>query len=113
MAKFNSGRPYHGSRAVERGKLRGATAETDYFYFFCPKCPGDEAMRILDYDVHAEQPENPYNEHCHSKAKHGFVLVFKLHCEQCRHTDFVKISNMAWQGGQHQQMLGRIGLTAS
>lgn len=113
MQKFHGGQPYHGSRAVEQGKLRGATGETDYFYFFCPQCPGDEIMRILEYDVHAEQPDNPYNDHCRSKAKYGFILAFKLHCEKCRHTDFVKVSNTGWQGGQQEQILARFGRRAS
>lgn len=105
MRKFNSGRAYHGSSAIDHGKLRGATDKTDYFYFFCPKCPDDEIMRILEYGVHAEEAENPYNDQCRSKAKYGFVLVFKVHCDECGHTDFVKIGNLGWQGGQHQKIL--------
>ncbi len=38
MTKFNNGKPYHGSNAVEGGKLKGAT-DTDYFYFFLSKMP--------------------------------------------------------------------------
>ena len=113
MRKFNDGKPYHGSSTVEAGRLRGATGETDYFYFFCPKCPGDEIMRILEYGIHAEEPENPYNEKCRSKAKYGFTLAFKLHCEKCRHTDYAKLSNTGWQGGQHQQILARFSSHAS
>ncbi len=113
MQKFNSGRPYHGSSVVERGGLRGATGATDYLYLFCPECPGQEIMRILEYGVHAEQAENPYNGRCRSKAKYGFTLAFKLHCEKCHHTDFVKLSNTGWQGGQHRQILDRFGGQAS
>ncbi len=47
MSKFNNGKPYHGSNAVSHGKLRGAT-DTDYFYFFCPKCAHRQIMRILE-----------------------------------------------------------------
>lgn len=107
MRKFSGGRPYHGSSAVSAGGLRGATGETDYFYFFCPKCPDDEIVRILEYGVHAEEAENPYNEHCRSKAKYGFTLAFKVHCEKCGHTVFVKLGNTGWQGGQHQDVLHR------
>ena len=107
MAGFNDGKPYHGSDAVVEGLLRGATGETDYFYFFCPKCPDDEIMRILEYGIHAEQPNNQYNADCHSKAKYGFTLAFKLHCEKCGHEDFVKISNMGWQGGKHSDVVRR------
>ena len=107
MRKFNGGKAYHGSSDVKDGNLHGATGESDYFYFFCPKCPGDEVMRILEYGPHAEETENPYNDKCKSKAKYGFTLAFKLHCEKCSHTDFVKVSNTGWQGGQHQQILSR------
>ncbi len=48
MRKFNHGRPYHGSKSVEHGKLRGAT-DTDYFYFFCPQCPGEQILRVLEW----------------------------------------------------------------
>ncbi len=41
--------PPHGTEAVQSGRLRGATDATDYFYFFCPTCPGDHLLRILDY----------------------------------------------------------------
>ena len=113
MGKFNGGQPYHGSNNVEQGRLRGATGETDYFYFFCPKCPGDEVVRILEYGLHSEEPENPYNQYCRSKAKYGFALAFKLHCEKCGYTDFVKLANTGWQGGQHQEILNRFGRRAS
>jgi hypothetical protein len=99
MSKFNSGKPYHGSEAVTSGKLQGSTAETDYFYFFCPKCPDNRILRILDYDQHGEESENPYNEQFKKKAKRGFALVFHIYCENCKHEDFVKISNTGWQGG--------------
>jgi predicted nucleic-acid-binding Zn-ribbon protein len=106
MPNFNNGKPYHGSDAIAMGKLKGATGETDYFYFFCPKCKNNEIVRILEYRVHSEEPENPYNELCKSKAKDGFTLVFKIHCDKCGHTDFVKISNTGWQGGEHAHILG-------
>ena len=107
MLKFNGGNPYHGSGAVKKGQLKGATGETDYFYFFCPKCPDKQIVRILEYGVHAEEAENPYNKDCKSKAKYGFTLAFKLHCEKCGHTDFVKLSNTGWQGGTLSEFLAR------
>jgi predicted RNA-binding Zn-ribbon protein involved in translation (DUF1610 family) len=97
--KFNSGKAYHGSSAVSDGKLKGAT-DTDYFYFLCPTCTGSEVMRVLDYEVRHEQPENPYNDQSPSKAQKGFTLAFKLHCDKCGLSDFVKVSNLGWQGGQ-------------
>lgn len=105
MVKFNSGKPYHGSDEISGGRLAGATGETDYFYFFCPKCPDQEIMRILEYDEHDKSDVNKYDVHCKSKAKYGFTLVFKLHCDKCGHSDFVKVSNMGWQGGRHSEIL--------
>ncbi len=99
MKKFNQGRAYHGSEAVSGGQLRGATAGTDYFYFLCPKCPGEEILRVLDYEVRDEQPANPYNTELSPKAAQSFVLAFKVHCQKCGLTDFVKVSNIGWQGG--------------
>ena len=95
---FNRGRPYPGSELVAHGGLRGA-ADTDYFYFFCPSCSGEQIMRVLEYGVRHEEPANRYDEDLKSTSSHGFVLAFKLHCEECTHTDFVKISNLGWQGG--------------
>lgn len=108
MIKFNNGKPYHGSEEISKGKLEGATDKTDYFYFFCPKCPNKEVVRILEYTEHARENVNPYNDDCKSKAKYGFTLVFKLYCEKCGHSDFVKISNTGWQGGKHSIILEKI-----
>ena len=102
MKRFNNGRPYGGSAMAQGGGLTGAT-DTDYFYFFCPKCSGKYIMRILEYGVREEIPENPYNSEFKRKAKNGFILAFRLYCENCKHTDFVKISNMGLQGGTHDE----------
>lgn len=99
MTKFNNGKPYHGSSAVTDEKLQGSTAETDYFYFYCPKCPDKHVLRILDYGIHAEDDEHHYNNRLKMKAKRAFTLVFHLYCEHCNFTDFAKISNTGWQGG--------------
>lgn len=112
MTNFNDGKPYHGSADVEEGKLEGSTAETDYFYFFCPKCPERHILRILDYCVHAESPDHPYEDKVTKKAKLGFTLAFQLYCERCKFTDFVKISNTGWQGGTIAEIMGRIASIA-
>lgn len=91
----------HGSHAIQDGKLRGATDRTDNFYFFCPKCEGNQIMRLLDYRPYEKQLKNPYDEQLKSKAAKGFTLQFQLYCEKCKHTDTVKISNLGYQGGDH------------
>ncbi|MCK9621652.1 MAG: hypothetical protein M0R47_14085 [Methylobacter sp.] len=93
----------HGSEAVQNGKLHGATALTDYFYFFCPKCEGDKILRLLDYRIYEEKEINPYDEeeNIKSKSAKGFTLQFQIYCENCNHSDTVKISNLGYQGGDH------------
>jgi predicted RNA-binding Zn-ribbon protein involved in translation (DUF1610 family) len=106
-AKFNSGKPYHGSSLVSGGRLTGATS-TDYFYFFCPKCGERTILRILEYCEHGPESKanfdimaTEYNSQTKGKKlKYGFALAFKLYCESCGLTDFVKISNVGFQGGQ-------------
>src|SRR4030043_670811 len=93
--------PFEGPAIV----IPPALPEDTYFYFFCPKCPDREIMRILEYGEHAKEAVNEYNAHCKSKAKYGFTLVFKLYCEKCGHSDFVKLSNTGWQGGRHSEIL--------
>ena len=99
--RFNNGKPYHGEK-VMNGRLRGST-NTDYFYFYCPDCEGEQIMRILDFGEHRPtSPDNKYNDCFEQKAEIGFTLVFKLYCEQCNLTDFVKISNEGLQAGELQ-----------
>ena len=105
MKEFNNGKPYGGTSAAQRGGLTGAT-DTDYFYFFCPICTDKHIMRVLEYGVREETTENPYNSKFKKNAKNGFTLVFKVYCENCKHSDFVKISNTGLQGGTHEQALG-------
>lgn len=94
-----------GSGAVKKGRLKGATDYSDHFYFFCPKCPDENIVRILDYEVERNETNNEYNDQCKSQAKRSFTLSFKLHCENCGHEDFVRLSNTGWQGGTHLQSL--------
>lgn len=89
----------HGSEAIKEGKLRGST-DTDYFYFFCPKCKGSQVLRLLNYRIIQEQPRNEYDEGLRSKSAKGFTLQFKLYCESCGLTDFVKLSNFGRQSGE-------------
>jgi len=96
---FNKGKGYHGSSDMMNGNLKGAS-DTDYFYFFCPECPDSEIMRILEYGEHQKPEPAIFNEHCKSIALYSFVLVFKIHCEKCGLTDFVKIGNRGFQFGK-------------
>jgi hypothetical protein len=104
MNAFNPTKSYHGSETVKHGRLRGAT-DTDYFYFFCPKCPDNQMLRILDYNVLKEKAHNEYNDLMTPRAAQSFIIAFKLNCQQCGMTDFVKISNIGWQGGVHSEAL--------
>lgn len=99
MAKFNKGKPYHGSGVITGGKLKGETCGTDYFYFLCPKCDDKQIMRILEYEIRAHEKENEYNEYYKKNATDGFTLAFHVHCEKCGLNDFTKISNIGWQEG--------------
>ena len=106
MPGFNGGKPYHGSKEVSNGRLTGRTDDTDYFYFRCPNCSESNILRLLDYGIHAQSAENPYNDQVKGpKAVGGFTLVFKLYCEQCGFTDFTKLSNTGWQGGSGRTRL--------
>jgi len=96
----------HGSEAVEAGRLRGATDRTDYFYFFCPECPGDRLLRILDYQVTRDDKENEYNASSKHKAARSFITAFEIACEECGFRDCVKISSVGRQGGTHAEALG-------
>lgn len=100
MSRFNDGKPYHGSEAVMSGKLKGET-DTDYFYFFCPKCPDRYVLRILDYTVHVSTETNEYDDDpkIKSRSAKGFTLAFQLYCEGCGLEDFVKIGNSGTQYG--------------
>ena len=82
MRKFNDGNPYHGSPEVMEGRLRGATVDTDYFYFFCPRCPDNQKLDVVEYTVRRDDD-------------HGFAVAFKLYCYKCDSVDFVKIGR-AW-----------------
>ena len=97
---FNGGKSYHGSSAVEGGRLTGTT-DSDYFYFFCPNCQDHHAMRILDYGNHVKDELGGTNyPDERPRQERDFTLVFKLYCPNCKLTDFVKIGNTGWQGGQ-------------
>jgi hypothetical protein len=99
MKTFNRGKPFHGSDAIQGGKLRGQTGDTDYFSFLCPRCKKPAVLRILDYGVIKETDDNRYNELLSPKATSGFILAFKLYCQECGFKDFVKLSNEGLQGG--------------
>jgi hypothetical protein len=96
MSRFNNGQPYHGE-ATRGGKLKGST-DTDYFYFFCPDCGEDNVLQIIDFTVSADGPVK-YDPAHRRKAKRDFVIAFHLLCSTCGLEDFVKVSNIGWQGG--------------
>lgn len=101
----------HGSEAIRCGKLRGAT-DTDYFYFFCPVCDGNQIMRLLDYRIYEESQKSPYDgiEGINSKSAKGFTLQFKIHCEKCNLSDTVKLTNInGWPKGEHSDSLKKLG----
>ena len=100
-------KPSHGSELVQGGNLKGATDLTDYFYFFCPRCPDSHIMRVLDYEVVKEEKGHRHNDQCKSTASRTFTLKFELFCEQCRLRDYAKLSNDGWQGGSHMKATSR------
>ena len=106
MPEFNGEKGYHGTDAVTGGRLRGATGPTDYFHFFCPYCPGDQIMDILQYQPH---PSGEFGGNQSSIVRddgyEGFALAFRLRCERCGHEDFVKLSNRYIRGGTHEEIL--------
>ena len=103
MAKFNKGKPYCGSYKVNKGKLKGTTDGSHYFYFICPECDDNQIMRVLEYEVSEHKEENEYNEFFKKKATEGFTLAFHIHCEKCGLDDFTKISNIGLQQGNITQ----------
>jgi hypothetical protein len=98
MREFNNGKPFHGSGAIEGGKLTGAT-DTDYFYFFCPQCGDQQILQVRDYTVLENGPVTEYVEE-RPGAQRDFLLAFELYCPKCKLHDFVKLSNTGWQGGK-------------
>jgi len=102
--EFNDGEPFHGSEDISDGKLTGTT-DTDYFYFFCPKCGDTQILQILDFGIVKEGPVEYAKEH-RSKAKKDFIIAFKLYCPKCKLLDFVKVSNIGWQGGKLKDSFG-------
>lgn len=107
MKNFNSGKPFNGSSHVKNGKLRGATGTDDQLYLFCPKCPGSEIVRIIDYGVQPQKVGSEHNQDCKSEVAQGFTLALKIYCEKCDHQDFVTLSNLGWQQGCHAEMIKR------
>lgn len=91
-------RSFHGSVNITNGKLTGTT-DTDYFYFFCPKCRNDGILRILDFHIISEGAVELYKG-LRPKAKKEFTIGFVLHCPECKLRDYVKISNTGSQGGK-------------
>lgn len=95
--KINNGQPFHGSEDISNGKLNDTT-DTDYFYFFCPKCENTQIMQILDFGMMTEGPVE-YAKVDRHRVKKDFTIAFELYCQKCKMHDFVKISNTGWQSG--------------
>jgi hypothetical protein len=89
--KSNHGKAYHGSSAVEGGKLKGRTGTTDYFFFVCPKCADDQIMRILGYEFRESAP--PVKREEKKQPAEYFNLAFHLYCPTCQFEDFIKVDN--------------------
>ena len=96
--EFNKGEPFHGSEDVMDGKLTGLT-DTDYFYFFCPKCGDTQILQVLDFGILKDGPVERYKKE-RPKAKRDFTIAFELYCPECKLHDFVKVSNIGWAGGK-------------
>jgi len=91
---------WHGSEEVEQGRLVGST-DTDYFYFHCPRCGDSEVLQIADFKVIKDGPvEYARGREERKQVKRDFIIAFELHCLKCGLDDFVKVSNIGWQGGQ-------------
>jgi rubredoxin len=90
-AAFNKGAPYHGSEAVEKGKLTGKTGMSDYFFFLCPKCADGQVLRILEYEFRTAAPAVERRER--KTPKKFFDLALHVCCPNCEFEDFVKIDN--------------------
>lgn len=88
----------HGSEDVMGGKLKGAT-DTDYFYFLCPKCGGNQILKILDFVVKHDGPVE-YAPKLRKDARRDFTIAFELKCGACGLHDIVKVSNIGWQDGK-------------
>jgi hypothetical protein len=56
-------------------------------------------LEILDFKVVKDGPVE-YAKEERSKAKRDFIIAFQLFCRRCKLVDFVKVSNVGWQGGQ-------------
>lgn len=100
-------KPTHGTEAVMEGRLRGATDATDYFYFFCPRCPEDRILRVLSSQFTCDEPGNQYNDHFKRKVARSFIIALEVFCEQCGLHDCIKVSNIGWQHGTHADALKR------
>jgi len=88
---FNEGKAYHGSEAVKGGRLKGRTGKSDYFFFLCPNCDGEQVMRILNYEF--RDVSSPLQREEGKKPTQHFNLAFHLYCPHCQFEDFVKIDN--------------------
>ena len=94
---------YHGSDEVQKGKLTGQT-DTDYFYFYCPRCGDTQILQVLDYKIGKDGPVE-YSRESRSKAKRDFTIIFELYCPECKLHDYVKVSNLGWWGGKLRNQL--------
>lgn len=102
LSDFNHGKPFHGSDEIQEGRLTGAT-DSDYFYFFCPRCEGGRILQVLDFAVVSErQPDSEYEGI--PPPKSAFTIAFEFACNSCGLHDFVKITSTGLVSGRLEDL---------
>ena len=58
-----------------------------------------------DYRFTRDEAGDKYIEKRKRKAFRTFIVAFDVACENCSFRDWVKVSNIGWQGGTHAETL--------
>lgn len=56
-------------------------------------------MQILDFGI-VNEGLVKYAKGDRTNVKKDFTVAFELYCSKCKLHDFVKVSNVGWQGGK-------------